>query len=360
MAMATPSMPSVNPLNPTLYSLLEHKFGSVHVANPGAPAQIRRFRDPTRPGRVITQAASWGEYYCVCCPFCNDVGHKLWINHTYGVDYDAKTGRRTDTYLACCYKNSCLQKPGKFEQLEQMIFGPGRPVIKRAAIRVVEPVPESTELNLPGTIVRIDELPHTHRAVEYVVGRGFDPQQLASVFNVGVCVEASFRYRIMTGRIFIPSYFNKKLVAWQGRMTRDAAKGEIKYYTQGSKSRALYNYDVACTQPFVVLVEGAPSVWRLGVTGVCLFGKTLSHWQANTVGTTWAGKPVFVMLDCDARKELETATAQLSQHNVAVIPVLLPDARDPADYSQPELRSLLSAAAHSAGVPVDLSYLGGS
>lgn len=358
MAMATPSMPSINPLNPTLYALLEHKFGEVRIANAGAPAQVRRFLDPTRPGRVITQADSWGEYYCVCCPFCNDVGNKLWINHTYGADYDDKNGRRTDTYLACCYKNSCLQKPGMFEQLEHLIFGPGRPVIRRTPIRVTDTNPEAAVLSLPGTIVPINEMPHTHRAVEYVVGRGFDPHELATVFNVGVCTEPTPRYRIMTGRIFIPSYFNKKLVAWQGRMTREASKGEIKYYTQGSKSRALYNYDVAALQNFAVLVEGAPSVWRLGPTGVCLFGKTLSHWQANTIGTTWAGKPVFVMLDCDARTEMDVAVAQLSQHNLAVIPVLLPDQRDPADYSRADLRDILEAAARHVDVAVDLSSLG--
>jgi hypothetical protein len=211
---------------------------------------------------------------------------------------------------------------------------------------------------LPGTIIPLTSLPDYHPAVEYVVSRGFDPIELSETFKIGVCTDAEKRYEIMNGRIFIPAYFNGQLVSYQGRLSRNASKGEVKYYTQGRKSRALYNYDLAANQSLVVLVEGAPSVWRIGLPGVCLFGKTLSYWQENTVATTWAGKPVFVMLDSDARKELEQAVMQLSQHNLKVVPVSLPDARDPADHSRAELHDILSAAASSAGVSADLSFLG--
>ena len=359
MAMTKPSMPRVNPLNPNLYALLEHKFGEVKIANAGSAANVQRFADPLRPGRIISQAHWWGEYYCVCCPFCNDVGHKLWINHLYGADYNPKTGRRTDTFLAHCYKNDCIAQEGRPEQLEDMIFGPGRWANRKMPIRTGSMSIETEELAVPGDILKLPDLPTHHPAVEYLTDRSFDINELSEVFNVGLCVDAVPRYKIMNGRIYIPSFFNSRLVAWQGRLTRNpTSKQEPKYYTQGRKSQALYNYDVARNEKVVVLVEGAPSVWRLGRAGVAIFGKTLSYWQENTIATTWTGKPVFVVLDCDAQKELEHAVMQLCQHNLHVVPVVLPDARDPADYSRSDLRDILSAAASAVHVQADLSFLG--
>lgn len=356
MPMTQSSLPSVNPLNPTLYALLEHKFGEVRIANAGSAARIQRFEDP-RTGKIVTRAHSWGEYYCVCCPFCRETNFKLWINHLYGSTCNPRTGRRNDTYLAHCYRNHCLEVEGRAGQLEDLIFGPGTPARRNVAIRQGTMPDLNETLDVPGTILRLEDLPDYHPAVDYLTARGFDVRELSAVFNVGVCIDPVPRYKIMHGRIFIPTYFNGKLVAWQGRLSREAHHGEIKYYTQGRKSQALYNYDVAAKEDVAVLVEGAPSVWRIGRAAVCLFGKTLSHWQENTIATTWSGKPVFVMLDCDAQKELEQAVMQLSQHNLKVVPVVLPDARDPADYSRADLHAILSAAASTAGVTADLSFL---
>ena len=360
MAMPAKSMstPSINPLNPTLYGLLEHKFGDVKIANPGCAANIQKFADPLRPGKVIQQAQWWGEYYCVHCPFCNDMGHKLWINHLYGSEYNERTGRRSHTFLAHCYKNSCLAVAGRSQQLEDMIFGPGRRYIKTMAIRSGETAPALEVLEPPGEIVSLLDLPIDHPACEYLWSRGFDVGELAEVFSLGVCVQAKPRYRIMQDRIYIPAHFQRELVVWQGRLCHQpTGKNEIKYYTQGKKSRALYNYDVACLQPFAVVVEGCPSVWRLGRVGVALFGNTMSHWQENTIATTWAGKPVFVVLDYGADAELEKIATQLCRHNVSLIPMIMPDARDPADYSRAELRDMLHSAAKSVGVDVDLNSL---
>lgn len=356
MAMTSSSMPGVNPLNPTLYSFLQHKFRDVRIANQGASAHIQRIKDPTRPGRTITQGQYWGEYYCVCCPFCNDVGNKLWINHMYGADYDQRSGRRTDTHLAVCYKNNCINSPERREHLEDLVFGPGKRLLPRVPIQEGTVSCGPQQIQPPGKILNLLEVPDTAPAVEYLNSRNFDIEVLTNAFGVGVCVEPLPQYRVMKGRIYIPSYFNQQLVAWQGRAPT-AQKIDMKYYTAGTKSRALYNYDLASRQDCVVIVEGAPSVWRLGAVGVSLFGKTLSFWQENTVATTWAGKPVFVVLDQGEEEAIEKVVMQLCRHNLKVVPVLMPDARDPADYSKSDLRDLLLEAADSVEVAADLSSL---
>lgn len=346
-----------NPLNPALYNLLEHKFGSVRIANEGLPAYFRTIIDPVRK-RPMKHVAQSGEYYCVCCPFCNDQGHKLWINHQYGKDADPTTGRRTDTHMAICYKNQCLAAPGRYAQLEDIVFGAGRKMIKSLAIREVSGDVTHRDIQPPGKILGFDALPNYHPAAEYLISRNFDPLQLSADFKVGVCVEPkNERFRLMRGRIYIPVSFNRQLVGWQGRVVGDA--GLPKYYNSPGmqKSRVLYNYDAAVDMPAVVVVEGVPSVWRIGRAAVCLFGKTMSIWQCNTIATAWSGKPVFLMLDNDAQQEIDSGVAELCRHGVNVVPVLLPDARDPADYSRAELKQILQAAADAVEVKVNLSFM---
>lgn len=358
MTMAAPNAPRVEPLNPLLYSLLEHRFGEVRIANEGVPAQVQSFQDPLNPRRKVKRG-TWGEYYRISCPFCNDCDHKLWVNHTYGADVDTNTGRRTDTHLARCYKNACLDKPGKLEQFEDLVFGAHKRMMPKMVIRATtyEAGPKATDS--AGVVVPLTELPDYHPAVEYLVGRGFDIKELTDAFEIGVCTEpSSVRYSLMRGRIYIPIYFNRQLVGWQGRVVGNTAYGSKYYNAPGTpKSQLLYNYDTAVKQPVVVVVEGVPSVWRLGAAAVCIFGKTMSAWQQMTVTTAWAGKPVFIMLDHDAQTELENTVHLLCQRGVNVVPVFLPDARDPADYSRPELLEILSSAASAVDVQADLSFL---
>ena len=355
MPMAAPEAPTVNPMNPLLYSLLEHKFGAVLIANAGASAQVQRFNDPLRPGKFIKRAQSWGEYYRVCCPFCKEDRHRLWVNHTYGANF--VDGRRLDTHLAVCYNDGCLRQAGRLEQLADLIFGAGRPLQTSSAIRAPSADYVIKDIEPPGEVIRIDNLPADHPAVEYLVSRNFDIKELAERFDIGVCITpASASYGLMRGRIYIPAYAQDKLLAWQGRAVGNRAV-PVKYYTQGRKSQMLYNYAAASRQPVVILVEGAPSVWRLWPAAVCCFGKSLSLWQETILATTWADKPVFIVLDSDAQEELEKTTQKLCARDMNVVPVILPDARDPADYTRLELFDLLAAAANAVEVNADLSFL---
>lgn len=354
--MASVLPPHEKPLSPALFERLKHRFREVRISNPGVPAVVHTFPNPARPGTTMRHAQCWGEYYRVCCPFCNDIDFKLWINHLYGAEYDERYGRRAGTYLACCYKNNCLSVPGRAQQLENLIFGQGRPLSSKLPIVDGDINAVRTEVSVPGKIFSLAELADDHPALEYLRSRNFDPHELATFFNVGFCASASTDYPSMTGRIYIPVYHDQRLIMFQGRRPT-GANLPIKYYTAGKKSMCLYNYDRAASQSCVVLVEGAPSVWRLNPFGVALFGKTLSLWQQNMIVQTWAGKPVFLMLDYGAETELEKLILQLDNRGLQLIPVPMPDERDPADYTRDELRLMLQAAANSVGVSVDLSCL---
>lgn len=343
MTMTAPMEPRVDPLNSTLYALLEHKFRSVTIANEGVSAHVQRFADPLRPGRFVENTLTWGEFYCVNCPFCDDTRHRLWINHLYGSDYERN--RRKYTHLAVCYNENCTHQPGRLSQLETMVFGPGRPLIKKVAIKAASAEFVHKAVEAPGEICSVAGLPEFHPAVKYLMGRRFDPEMLARLFEVGVCTYTEHeRYRIMLNRLYIPITMNGKLVGWQGRAVNDTAVPKYFNCPGTSKSRMLYNLDIASKQKHVVVVEGVPSVWRIGPAAVCLFGKTMSLYQQTTIATTWGRKPVVLMLDHDAKAEMEQGTAALKARGVDVRPVYLPDSRDPADYDTDDIECLISNA----------------
>lgn len=344
--------PAADPLNPYLYSLLVRKFQSVKIANEGVPAHVTTYPDPLHRGRRVTRADCWGEYYRVCCPYCDDTRHKLWINHRYGADIE--NGRRTHTHLAVCYKNNCTAHGGRRDQLEAFIFGMGKN-FRRAPIKTVVASYTPVKIEPPGVILPLPSLPEEHPAIQYILGRGFVPDILSSQFGIGLCDAVSEqKYEIVKNRLYIPITYQGELVGWQARAIHDYAYGPKYFNAPGtSKSRILYNFDTASKQPFVVVVEGVPSVWRLGAYGVCIFGKSMSLYQQTLIAKTWAGKPVFLMLDNDAKVEMQQATAVLKQKSVNVIPVYLPDSRDPADYSRYELSAFMAAAATTGGVKCD-------
>lgn len=346
----------IEPLNPVLYGLLQHKFSSVRVHNMGCPAQIKMARSPVDPTRLVETTQFSGEYYAVCCPFCTDTNHKLWINYRYGSEFNPRTGRREKTYLACCYRNDCVRDAGRREQLEDLIFGQHRRTLLAPPLLHIDdefaPPPVITP---PGEIVPLSALPEDHAAVQYVRSRNFDPTVLSVDYGVGFCTKPNPGFSLVRNRIYIPVVVNGQLVGWQGRAIGDAA--QPKYYnSQGmQKSRILYNYDRAASQPYVIVVEGIPSVWRIGAAAVCLFGKTMSHWQRVTIATTWVKKPVFILLDNDADAETEKCFTELSRHDVRAIPVFLPDARDPADYEYAELAAILNNTAAAVGIDATVS-----
>jgi hypothetical protein len=342
------------PINPLLYRLLAHKFGDVKIANEGAPAYVQAMPDPLHPGRQLERASHWGEYYCVRCPFCADTGNKLWINHLYGADY--AFNRRTRTYLAVCYKNGCLSNRGNREQLEDMIFGTYRKTTAKFPLKHVsgEFIPQPVEP--PGAIDLLTTLPADHPAPTYLLSRAFVPAELEANFGVGYCRDVtSDRYAIMRRRLYIPIVQGGELLSWQGRALGEGVKPKYFNAPNTKKSHLLYNYDAAASKPFVVIVEGVPSVWRIGRPAIAPFGKSLSHWQQEKIAKTWADKPIFVLFDFDAQTDLEHACLQLKNQSLRAIPVTLPDARDPADYARDEIIALICAAGQRAGVSLSLS-----
>lgn len=347
------------PLNPWLYDRLQHCFGRVRIENAGCSGWGAVVLDPVslRPRR----RASGSEEYVVRCPFCVDHSGHLYINYRYGLD-DTET-EQDNLQLAHCFREECLKDPDNRRFLAERIFTV-RPASPRQG---TWPAPFHRPAEAPGRSGHrrptADDLqlaplaPNTVPSL-YLHARGFDVAELAATWGIRYCT-GSGRYRLMSGRIYVPVTMDDALVGWQGRYPAEldwAAAGAPKYYNAPgmTKSQVLYNYDLARAEPVVVVVEGVTDVWRVGPAGVALFGKSASEAQVRLLAATWSDRPVLILLDAEAQaeaRELRRRLVALHPRDVAVLS--LPSGLDPASCPRALLGQyiVLTAQAQSVRLP---------
>lgn len=297
------------------------------------------------------------------CPFCGDRRHRLYVHHLWCTK-DPYSGERM-RHLATCYNEDCLHQ--HYADFEEKVFAwEANPRLRYPEMAVRQPeIADSGELReveLPGACPRLSELPRTHRAVRYLVGRGFDPGALSRHWDVRYCTEAT-THREAEGRIIVPIRFGGKLVGWQGRFVgeRDWKREQLsKYYNLPSfhKRRVLYNFDRASTRRCVVMVEGVADAWKVGRNALAVLGKTLSpdqvellqQWKADHDGDV----VVVLMLDADARLEKSYLKTVESLSQVVKsrrrVEVALPAGVDPGSLSRPVIWAEIDGRIEAAGL----------
>lgn len=350
---------SIQPvLNQPLYEALQRCFGDVVVAKPGCPLIGGVY--VSESGRLKFRATDSGEYYRANCPFCEDSRQRLWVNHRYAVGLDehhpAKSANPEDKFLwsAICYNENCLERPDNRKALYSKLFS----AVGREMHRPVATVPVSNimaplaTVELPGTCVRVDELPAYHPACAYLTSRAFDPQQLGEIYDVHVCEEAPVDCPLVNGWIIMPIYMRGQRIGWQARVPYEANFSGMripKYYFKSgvNKSMMLYGYDLALTMPFCIVVEGVTDVWRIGAGAVATFGKSMSFFQAELIYQNWP--KAVIAYDNDAKDYVLRAEALLSS-KMEVVPVLLPEGEDPASMGEQAFWDLVYESAEQRNI----------
>lgn len=350
------------PLNDDLYARLNRRLagGVRHIANPGVRARSVAYVDLATQRHSTRRVTSGEEYVCLC-PFCDDKRGHLSINHEYGI-YNDVTGS-DNTHLANCYRRQCLKDPVNRAALRDKILGGLLSDVRRR----LSP-PTSTELATlvepgtlipvtpPGRIFSLTDLPPDYPAIAYLRGRGYDPLELASRWHVGFCSAPA--HRMAAGRIYIPVMMDGVLVGWQARWPTELPKDSPirKYYLLPGmpKRLVLYNYDLARTSPLVVLTEGPTDVWRVGPSGVALFGKTMSEQQEQLILKHWGTGVIIVLLDNDepsAAAAAEKIHLRLAARaSCPILDVRLPAGTDPGDHSREQLWEFIDRAAADCGM----------
>jgi hypothetical protein len=339
-------------------------FGRVEVSRRGEPFRAAYYS--LGEGKVRQWAVSAGEYYRVCCPFCNDRRYRLYVNHMYGVR-DPQTGYR-NRHLAICFNENCLADPDNRRELKRYTIryhraaGMGRTMLAPAGstrgVRRHEPCPgydSSRPIPLPGDFVPLHCVDRRHEVRRYLEGRGFDPDSLGRAWGVG-CSDAYGSHPLMFP-VRAETCGEWVTWGWQARRIRDGAGIEVKYLTSKGlkKSRFLYGAEGVTTSGGPVLVvEGPVDVWRAGRDAVALLGKDASETQVRLLCRHMRGRPLVVALDGEAAGHAAELAARLRQARresilwadpkSPVVILRLPAGRDPGDCTPDELFDLAARA----------------
>lgn len=348
-------------LNRALYRRIRATFGNVRVRNTGEKQQRKLSTDLAtgKPKPVINHP---GEYYAVCCPFCNDTRFRCYINHRYGTDDELG---RPQTFLATCFNAGCplsLKNSTTYQQLEEMLTGHKLFELRKAAIQEGKEIDVSKiRANWPGEVTRLDKLPSNHEAVIYLAGRGFDPAKIGRFYNVHWCTKSD-RF-ICQDRLIIPIYHRKKMVGWQARAAYDCDWKQSyvpKYYTAPGTPRRqiLYNFGNAVYYQTGVIVEGVTDVWRVGPQAVCTLGATMTMQQQSLFKRGFKNYAGVLLFDPDVKDKVKEKVDQLvaamaTKLKSGFCRVNLPEGTDPGSLDRSFLRPYIAQQAAEHGVKIN-------
>lgn len=352
-------------LNQVLYDVLKARFGNVRISNQGV-AQVSQYGRRINPGRD-KRSDNWylnlvepGEYYQVCCPYCNDTRFRLYFNHRWGrKDPD---GNR-NLWMAICYNENCLSSYDRRQRLYDEMTDRTCTHLERAPIsKGIAIDPSKIVMEWPGPVTRVDKLPENHKAVQYLLSRNFDPVRIGRFYNVHYCHD-SFRW-LARDRLIIPIYEEKVLKGWQARYIGEInwkrKNAQPKYYTcPGTPRRyVIYNLANAACYRTGVIVEGPTDVWSLGPMACCTLGATMTPQQRLKFHRHFREHTAILLYDADAwdkpgtKKIVEAFTGKFAGGFAAI---KLPKGRDPGNMDREFLREFIVAKAAKQGVHVSWS-----
>jgi hypothetical protein len=352
--------------NNLLYRKLTARFGSVLIAKEGAE----------------------DEQYRVCCPFCGDTRHRLYIDCRWGV-YDPATGRK-NTHLVKCFNEDCVHpsnddprsyiehRDNRNELLETVYRGLNGIVELEPATEVYT---NNEPLEWPGKVIRLDRLYRKrpkHPAVVYMKQRGFDPVQLGEEYGFVFCdtVEEQ-RYTMALGTILMPIYKNGELYSWISRYVGDEINGVPisktkikKYYNCPGRSLSAvgYNLDTVLCYSTIVIVEGILDCIKTGPFATCLFTKSLPLALKKQIvrGLSQYGDDatVIVMLDPEQDEKekqkgsphhIERVAAAFEEYVPNVLRIYLPNGCDPGSMTHDAITREIKKAARNAKLKICLT-----
>jgi hypothetical protein len=352
-------------LNRTLYRRLKATFGNVRIRHPGEK-QERKLSKDLETGKPKPLIIHPGEYYVVCCPFCNDTRFRCYINHQYG--RDDELGRQ-QMYLATCFNAGCSLSTGDastYRQLEEMLTGHKLYELRKAMLQEGKSVDlKKVSSTWPGEVTRIDKLPSTHESHVYLAARGFDPEQIGRFYNVHWCTKSD-RF-ICQDRLIIPIYHRKRMVGWQARAAYDCDWKNTyipKYYTAPGTPRRqiLYNFGNAVRYTVGVITEGVTDVWKIGPQAMCTLGATMTLQQQSLFVRGFKHHCGVLVYDPDvlekatpkAREKMEQIVAGLnSRLKSGFCRVDLPEGTDPGSLTRSFLRPYVAQKAAEQGVLIN-------
>lgn len=183
-------------------------------------------------------------------------------------------------------------------------------------------------------------LPLTKKHRKYLKERKFNPEKLIRLWDIGSIGHEGGIYKF---RMFIPVYFNGKLVSFQCRSLSSDNKN-LKYLACEKEleviehKHLLYGYDQVPGNT-IVIVEGVTDVWRLGPGAVATFG---IKYKVEQIELMKQFSTRYILYDSDpqAIKQAKKLESYLSQFS-GTTERLEPFSGDPGDFDQKEANKLM-------------------
>lgn len=297
-----------------------------------------------------------GLEYRICCPFCvkragkEDKQYKLYLNPAVDRCY----------CFRCGHKGTVSDLFSDIKSMDEQPF-----------IRL-PPTPLPDDVEPPGILHSLAELPDDHVCLKYLRGRGFNPSVLEKFYGVRYC---STGHKVLgifdtTNTLIFPLWMDGRLVGWQSRLLYNpnklsdaecAAMGYMrdddgayirppKYFTPPAvqKGRVMFNYDLARASDVVVICEGPMDAIATGPCAVATLGKGVTEQQSRLVRAYW--KVAITMLDPgDAEKEMRALYGALWTA-MPVVKVSLSGFEDPGAGTTEEIWRQIYTAAANAGI----------
>lgn len=199
------------------------------------------------------------------CPFCGLIGH-------FRMGYNLHAG-----YVNCwaCGKHPL---PAVVASLAQVSYGKAKDVLRgvenvRTALKEAD-VRGTLELPVAASLMALRAV---HR--EYLVGRGFDPDEISRDWGVnGIGPVSGHKWRL-----FIPIVYRGEMVSWTTRSISDRAD---RRYRSAKASQEVLNHkhllygEDHCLHG-VIVHEGPIDVWRTGAGAVATFGTDFTQAQVR-------------------------------------------------------------------------------
>jgi hypothetical protein len=352
------------PLNQSLYDALERFFGDVVIKDADIPMRYSYFRNPLSD-RLNLIIAERGEHYWVNCNRCGDTRKRLSIS-AYWFHRDRSTGQMW-SHLIHCFNEDCYADYETRLELHERLFA------HTSLNWLHKPAPPEQVKGPPSDFVPSQDLPigfqrlrvlrDDHPAKTYLLMRGFDPEEIDRLYQVGYADDRRTPL-LVRKRLVIPAFLNRACVGWQARCMEElnfkADSAPPKYFTCPGMKRGqvVYNLDLARRYAAIVVVEGPTDVWRVGPMAVALWGSLLTEAQAIRLKRAAGHAKLVFMLDPDVMQNQTKLERNVRRLDAAfrgrIVKCFLPDGEDPGSCERKWLRDFIQGEAERSRVKIDL------
>lgn len=178
--------------------------------------------------------------------------------------------------------------------------------------------------------------PLTKPHIQYLKGRGFDPEELVRLWGIqGVGISTQIPWNI-----FIPVYYQGEMVSW---ISRSIGDGEQRYTKAKVEEESfplkdlLYGYDYV--RHSVVIFEGPFDAWAVGPGAVAILGLNCSRAQINLMSEIPV-RTVCFDSESAAQRRANRLAHELEQYPGETRVVELETGKDAAEADEKEIQEL--------------------